>query len=210
MALTAATPANLNEFAQKLGEKIAEEAGGGSGDSNYVSISGYIAKNALTHDDIPHFYIGVESSISLADVTLRYCRKKRTKCRRKNLTYHDNGEEGFNAKTLGWHQVWKLPIEDKEPLFVPILKDPTTPDFTIGGIAYYEVAVEDYDTFFEFATDSEFETGYLDNDKEPVSIGTILMKAGGFCLLKDGKQISNYATFRMQYNEDNDIWSIGR
>lgn len=207
MALTAATPANLNEFAEKLGEKIAEEAGGGSGDSNYVSISSYVAKNALTHDDIPHLYIGVEASISLEDVTLRYCRKKKTKCRRKNLDYHDNGD-GFNAKTRGWHQVWRLPISDKAPLFVPMLKS-TSPAFTIGGIAYYEVSVEDYETFFDFAT-SEFETGYYDQDKEPVSIGTILSKAGGICLLKDGKQISNFATFTMQYNEDRDEWSIGR
>lgn len=208
MALSAATPANLNEFAEKLGEKIAEEAGGGSGDSNYVSISSYVAKNALTHDDIPHLYIGVEASISLEDVTLRYCRKKRTKCRRKNLTYHDNGEDGYNAKTRGWHQVWQLPLhETKTPLFEPILLS-TTPDFTIGGIAYYEVSVENYETFFDFAT-SEFETGYENEDHEPVSIGTILSKQGGICLIKDGKQISNFAVLRMQYREDDDMWTIG-
>ncbi|MBQ9340106.1 MAG: hypothetical protein IJS13_07225 [Paludibacteraceae bacterium] len=212
MAQTVATPANLNDFAQQLGTSLAETlgGGGGSGDSNYVGIGSYVAKNAITHDDIPHLYIAVEASISLEDVTLRYCRKKRTKCRRKGLTYHDNGD-GYNAKTRGWHQVWCLPLHStKTPLFVPVLKNASTPDFTIGGIAYYEVTVGNYNTFYDFATDAEYETGYLDADKEPVSIGTILSKAGGICLIKDGKQISNFATFRLQYNEDRDEWSIGR
>ena len=210
MAQTVATPENLNDFAQQFGTSLAETlgGGGGSGDSNYVGIGSYVAKNAIQHDDIPHLYIAVEASISLENVALRYCRKKKTRCRRKNLNYHDNGD-GYNAKTRGWHQVWRLPLHDtKTPLFTPMLVS-ETPAFTISGIAYYEVTVENYDTFYEFAT-SDFETGYLDQDKEPVTIGTILSKAGGICLVKDGKQISNFATFAMLYNGERDEWIIGR
>lgn len=210
MAVTVATPANLNEFAQKLGQSLAEQGGGGSGDSNFVFIDSFIKKDSAVDDGKPHLYLVIDSSIDLTDVTLRYCRKGRVNCRRKESSPYHQNESGQKAHTAGWHQVWQLPLHTtKTPLIVPVFVS-LTPAFTLGGNAYYEITVGEYDTMYDFANDSEFDTTYADENGDPISIGTILRKQGGVCLVRDGVQISNFAHFRTSYNEENDEWCIGR
>ena len=208
MALEVATSQNLNEFASRLGERLAGQ-GGGSGDSNFVFVSSYVGKNLTSENDGTHLYLVVDSSISMADKSLRYCRKGRTHIRRKGLSYHDTGE-GYNAHSTGWHQIWQLPLHStKTPLIVPIIKNPTTPDFVLNGNAYYEITVDGYDSFMQYIEDG-VESGYLDMNKEPVPVGKLLCKTGGVCLVRGGVQISNFATFRASYDSDNDVWSLGR
>ena len=208
MAVTVATPQNLNDFAQQLGQALGN-AGGGSGDSNFIFVSSYVSRNRTSENDGTHLYLVVDSSISLADKSLRYCRKGRTHIRRKGLSYHDTGA-GYNAHSTGWHQIWQLPLHsEKTPLIVPVLKNPTTPDFVLNGNAYYEITVDGYDSFMEYIEDG-VESGYLDMDEEPVPVGKLLCKTGGVCLVRDGVQISNFATFRASYDSNNDAWSLGR
>lgn len=208
MAVAVATAENLNEFASRLGERLAGQ-GGGSGDSNFVFVSSFVSKNRTSEEDGTRLYLVVDSSIDLTGLTLRYCRKGRTKIRRKELQYHDTGE-GYNAHSTGWHQIWQLPLhETKTPLIVPILKDPSTPDFVLNGNAYYEITVDEYDSFMEYI-ESGVDSGYRDQDSEPIPVGRMLCKTGGVCLVRDGVQISNFATFRASYDSDNDVWSLGR
>lgn len=208
MAVTVATAQNLSDFVQLLGERLGN-GGGGSGDSNFVFIESFIKKDS-TGDGKPHLYLVMDSSISLEGISLRYCRKGRVRCRRKSSSPYHNNEEGAKAHTTGWHQVWQLPLHTtKTPLVVPILAS-STPAFTIGGNAYYEITVEDYDTFYDFINDSEFVTGYTDSESNALPIGAILKKQGGVCLVRDGVQISNFAHFRASYDENADEFTIGR
>lgn len=207
MAQLAATAANLDEFAQSLGERLAEEIGqgGGSGDSNFIYVESYVNKEG----EIPHLYLVVDSTIDLSGMSLRFGRKGRTKCRRSDKSpYYDN-EGAEKLHTVGWHQVWKLPIHDHLPLLTPILKS-LTPEFTKGGNAYYEITVDGYESLYEFMVDGTFETGYLNKDNDPLPISDILMKTSGVCLVRDGQQISNWAMFRSHYRSDDDLWTLGK
>lgn len=207
MAQTVATPDNLNNFAKELGERIAQEAAGGN--SNFVFIDSYISKNVSTNDGISHVYLVIDKDIDLSNVTIQYQRKKRVKVRRSyNSSYYEN-DEHHRAHTTGWHEVLRLPIRNREPLIRPILKS-TTPDFILGGNAYYEITVDGYEQFIDFVTDDSFGTGYCDQEGSPVPISAILRKNGGVCLIKDGKQISNFAMFRAQYDEETDTWNMGK
>lgn len=210
MALPAATPENLEQFSKLLAERLAQSLGGKSGTSNFIFIDSYITKNIAVNDGISHLYLVVDSKIDLSNVSLRYCRKKRVKVRRsKDSPYYEN-EDMHRAHSTGWHHVWRLPISDQQPLILPILKS-STPDFVIGGNAYYEITVEGYDQFIDFATDDSFDTGYQNAEGNPVPVSSILNKMGGVCLIDtEGHQISNYATFRTHYDEDNGIWNIGK
>lgn len=210
MAQVAATPENLQDFAEQLGERLSEElADLGGGDSSFIFVESYIKKDTTDGEGKPHLYLVMDSSISLTGLSLRYCRKGRVRCRRKDSSpYHNN--DGDKAHTTGWHQVWQLPLHTtKTPLIQPILAS-TTPAFVIAGNAYYEITVEDYDTMYDFINDSEFDTGYVDAESNPVSIGAIMRKQGGVCLVRDGVQISNFAHFRASYDESNGVYSIGR
>ena len=210
MAVTIATPENFRQFSVEFGQELAEKFGAGQGEdspagsSNFVHIDSYISKNAHELDDIPHLYIAVDSSVSIAGCDLRYCRKGRVICRRADSSpYHNN--DSVKAHTTGWHQVWSLPLHSvKTPLFTPVLVS-ETPAFTIGNIAYYEVTVDNYSTFYEFVT-SGVSTGYqakVDGNLEDVELTTILAKAGGICLVKDGAQISNFAPVRVCEHDGN-------
>lgn len=206
MSQPVATPENLDKFAKELGERIAQETAGRN--SNFVFIDSYISKNLSSNDGISHLYLVVDSSVDMSAVSLRYCRKKRVKVRRSEYSdYYEN--DRHNAHTTGWHQVLRLPISNREPLICPILKS-TTPDFTLDGNAYYEITIDGYEQFIDFATDDSFGTGYNDQDGAPVPISAILRKNGGVCLIKDGKQISNFAMFRAQYDEETDTWNMGK
>ncbi len=207
MAETVATPDNLNKFAKELGERLAQYASGGN--SNLVFIDSYISKNVTTNDDISHVYLVIDKDFDLSNVSLQYQRKKRVKVRRNNNSpYYDN-DENHRAHTTGWHEVLRLPISNREPLIRPILKS-TTPNFILGGNAYYEITVDGYEQFIDFVTDDSFGTGYCDQEGSPVPISAILRKNGGVCLIKDGKQISNFAMFRAQYDDTNNVWNMGK
>ncbi|MBR1525087.1 MAG: hypothetical protein IJ640_00305 [Prevotella sp.] len=206
MSQTVATPANLNEFAQSLGTRLAQEAGGGSGDSNFVYVESFVKKE----EGVPHIYLVVDSSISLEDVSLRFGRKGRTHCRRSDKSPYHNNADVPKAHTVGWHQVWRLPLHTtKTPLIVPVLKS-LTPAFTIGDNAYYEITVSGYQNLYEFLTDDEFVTGYKNRDNDPLPVSQILSHPCGVCLVRDGKQISNWAGFRALYREDDDMWCLGK
>lgn len=211
MAETIATPENLQQFASELGQTLAEELGGTTpaGSSDYVRIDSYISKNAHEVDGVPHLYIAVNSNVSIAGCALRYCRKGRVICRRSESSpYHDNNS--IKAHTNGWHQVWQLPLHSvRTPLFTPVLVS-EAPAFTIGDISYYEVTVDNYTTFFDFVT-SGMSTGYqakVDGDLEDVELTSILAKAGGICLMRNGVQISNFASVRVYKYEGG--YSIGK
>lgn len=214
MALYAATPENLSDFAISLGNRLAQLFGGGSAQpsevsGNFVYIDSYIRYESA-NDGIPHLYLIVDSAVSMSGISLRYSRKGHVRCRRvKNSPYHNN-ESGAKAHSTGWHQVWRLPLHSvKTPLFTPVLMS-DTPSFSVSGKAYYEITVENYDTFYDFINDSDFSTGYIDQDSEPVPIGTILSKLGGICLIRNNVQVSNYAHFRASFVDSRGVYTIGR
>ena len=182
MALAVATPDNLNEFAKKLGLTL----NGGGGSSDFVYISGYLKKDA---DRTHHFYIAVDSSVNMNGVTLRYCRKGRVHTR-KGMTYHQEDTD-TTRRVTGWHQVWRLPISDKQPLIELIFKSTSEPAMTIGNTSYYEVTVDGWDTLSEYL-ETEPSSGYSDGDGDDISIPYIMRSKGGVCLIKNGKQRSNF------------------
>lgn len=196
MAMMVATPENLNDFAEKLSEKIIEL---GVGSSDYVSIDSYYTRYVDGLDGARHSYIVVDKDFDISTITLQFGRRKRTNVRNdKRIKF--NKEERSNGHTTGWHQVWLLPISNKEPLVKPILKS-TTPSFIKGSKAYYEFTVDGYETFFDFAFDDDFETGCVDGEGNSVPIRHMLKCPCGICFIKDGKQISNYATVRASYRD---------
>jgi hypothetical protein len=205
MAMMVATPDNLNDFAEKLSEKI-NKLGGGS--SDFVSIDSYYTRFADGLDEARHSYIVVDKDFDISTIALQFGRRKRTNVRNDERTKF-NEEERHDGHTTGWHQVWRLPISNKEPLVKPILKS-TTPEFIKGSKAYYEFTVDGYETFFDFATDDDFETGYMYGDGGMVTIKKILKSPCGICFIKDGKQISNHAPVRISYDDvDGEIINLG-
>lgn len=214
MALTVATPENLNKFARDLGKALAENSSsgeGGGGTSNYISIDTYISRDNLFGDSKPHLYLVVDSEVDMTDITLRYCRKGRTDCRRKTSAsphaeenHEALGKRNYRVHTTGWHQIWRLPLhEEKVPLIVPVLKS-TTPDFVRDGNAYYEITVDGYDTMFDFMNDEEFDSTYKNT-----TVWYIMRKHGGICLVRDGIQISNFARFKAEISDKGTLDSIG-
>lgn len=187
MAIMVATPENLNDFAEKLSKKINTSV------DTSVSIDSYYSRLADGLDQAYRSYIVVDKDFDISTSTLQFGRRGRTNIR-NHRRFKFNEEARFNGHTTGWHQVWKLPISNKEPLVKPILKS-TTPAFVNGSKAYYEFTIEGYETVFDFLCDEQFETGYIDSDGSEIRIGDILRKKPcGVCLIKDGKQISNYAS----------------
>lgn len=227
MALTAATPENLADFAEQLGQQLAEELGGGgqqpAGAANALRIDAFVKKDfGVESVDDPgfnmnHYYLGIDEGLSLQGIALRCFRRGRVRWRAATQTISDGGDEvKVVPKTVGYYETRS--IDNSGVLFTLSFKS-LQPVFTRNGKAFYEITVEDYESLEEFAN-SDFETGYHtketqtvwdDENQEdvseevtvPMSIGRMLSASPRYlCLFKDGKRISNYARMTVVCDSD--------
>ena len=211
MALPVATPENLSEFAQKLGQSLAEELGGGGGEQTPSRTSNFIHIGILLTDEADkstmRMYLVVDKDVDMSELTLRFARYKRCMMRRKGVKHIP--ELSHNLKKLGWHNVWRLPVASKIPLVQPVIK--SSPYKVEDGTAMYEITVSGYDSFFDFCTDDGASTGYKHLDDLTYPFAALVSNGKcGVCLMKEGVQVSNYAPFSGEYKKDDDIFHLSR
>ncbi|MBQ6978686.1 MAG: hypothetical protein IJQ18_08640 [Paludibacteraceae bacterium] len=211
MAQPVATPENLSEFAQQLGQSLAEELGGGGGSQTPSGTSNLIHIGLLLTDEADkstvRMYLVVNKDVDMSLFTLRFARYKRCMMRRKGVKYIPALNR--NLRKLGWHPSWRLPVANKVPLVQPIIK--STPYKVENGNAMYEITVSGYDSFFDFCTDDGASTGYKHLDDLTYPFAALVSNGKcGICLMKEGVQVSNYSPFSGEYKKDDDIFHLSR
>lgn len=200
--------ANLEQFREELAIALAQEIGGGSGSSsNYVPIR-LVASDR--EDGQMRLYLAVAPDFDVNTVSLRFVRRSTVKDVDRSVT------PKVVRRYKGWHQVLAVPQKRKQPLYNDgefWLKNKWC---EVNGKALYEVRYDDEEVWvslMEYVIDGGGINGYYyrgDNGIESVTIEMLFStKRCGFCLVKDGKVISNVAAFQLVYNDFNEpSWRV--
>ena len=187
---------------QLIKKYIDQHSGGGS--SNYVPITVSV-KRMLDDEygDTQKVYIGVPSNTNIEDLEPVYVRYSKTRDRDKEKQIQ---QEWNKASHKEWHQVWKLPVSNKEPLITLVFKDKDNCDYSNNGWDFYEV--------YWYYNDAEYPmtdlvnnydpTGYKkiqDESLEDVTIHDILKcRTNGIRLYRNGDPVSNPIKFFIVYS----------
>lgn len=161
-------------------------------DDKPLRIFGNLSTNEYDDDPVQHLYIGVPTGIDLTQYQLKFYRYSTVKQPSKA-----NNISGNHRKYKGLHEICKVPVINGEriPLVNLEFVDNENCNFQQNGYDYYEITGiyndTKYPSFIEYCI--EFNTGYIDDNGEPLYFYDMLHKKRNIiCLTKNNKIMSNF------------------